>query len=162
MTRRSLGLVLFVALATLVVVVGAATAHPGPSTDSGWWMGGDSPAPADDWMGTHMGAHHGMTGYTGAAWGPSACPGGWSTGMMGGGYGGMMGGGWGMGGSGLWGLGFLWPLLLVGIALAVGYVLVSRSAGTRDDRALDVLRERYARGELSEEEYASRREALQG
>lgn len=164
MTRRSLGLVLLVALVTLVVAVGAATAHGGPSTDTGWWVGDDGPATADDWMGSHMGSYHGMTGYAGVDGGPYACQGGWSTGVMGGGYGGMMGGGggWGMGGSGFWGLGFLWPLLLIGIALAVGYVLVTRSAGSRDDRALEVLRERYARGELSDEEYASRREALQG
>lgn len=169
MTRRSLGLVLLVALATLVVAVGAATAHPGgpgapaTATDSGGSMGSDYAATAGDWM--HMGPHHGLTGYAaGGDAGPYACSGSWSAGMMGGGSGGMMGGGggWGMAGSGLLGLGFLWPLLLVGLAIAVGYVIVTRSAGTRDDRALEVLRERYARGELSDEEYASRREALQG
>ncbi|MFB6081278.1 MAG: SHOCT domain-containing protein [Halanaeroarchaeum sp.] len=93
-------------------------------------------------------------------------------GMMGGGYGGggMMGGGYGgtaMGG-GLFGFGgFLWPLLLVGGLLLLGYWFVEGrgEGGSRAldrDPALETLRERYARGELSDEEYVERKRRLEG
>ena len=79
-----------------------------------------------------------------------------------GGYGGgMMNDGWGMFG----GWGFLWLLLLIGIvALLVSLVGGgdggnSRS-GDRPDRALAELRERYARGEISDEEFEERRHKL--
>lgn len=161
MTRYSPGLVLAVALAVLIVVVGGVSAHGvGGATTT------NDTGPTDTWwLGSHMGPHHGMGSYANAdAVGPDACTGAWSTGMMGGGYNGMMGGsgGWGMGGSGFWALGILWPLLLIGLAVGIGYVLVTRTDRSGQDQALAVLRERYARGELSDEEFASRREALQG
>ncbi|AUV84373.1 hypothetical protein C2R22_22790 (plasmid) [Salinigranum rubrum] len=84
----------------------------------------------------------------------------------GGGYGGgMMGSGWsgigGLGGFGMLGGGMLlWSLLLIGLVLALVYG-VGRGNGTdRGDTALAELRERYARGELSDEEFESRRASL--
>ena len=74
-------------------------------------------------------------------------------------HGGM---GWGMG---WWGW-FLWPALLVlgGIA---AYALLRR-AGSSDgdtgggtDEALSALRERYARGDIDDEEFERRRQTLQ-
>jgi putative membrane protein len=86
---------------------------------------------------------------------------------MGGGYGGggMMGGGWGgMGGLGSFGmLGggmFLWPLLLVGLVLLFVYGTNRGESASGQDTALAELRERYARGELSDEEFESRRRSL--
>jgi putative membrane protein len=82
---------------------------------------------------------------------------------MGGGYGGgMMGGGWGgMGGLGLFGGGmFLWPLLLVGLVLLLVYRTNREEQTSMTDTALAELRERYARGELSDEEFESRRSSL--
>jgi putative membrane protein len=38
---------------------------------------------------------------------------------------------------------------------------LSRAAGDRGDRALDVLRERYARGEIDREEFEARKHDLQ-
>ncbi|MFB6078889.1 MAG: SHOCT domain-containing protein [Halarchaeum sp.] len=82
-------------------------------------------------------------------------------GMMGGygGYGGMMGGYGGY--SPLWGLGMLLVPLLV--LLAVAY-LAYRALGGRhaasSDRALEELRVAYARGDLSDEEYETRRATL--
>ena len=82
---------------------------------------------------------------------------------MGGGYGGgMMGGGWGgMGGLGLFGGGMvLGPLLLVGLLLLLVYGTNSEEQTSKTDTALAELRERYARGELSDEEFETRRSSL--
>ncbi|WP_336136109.1 SHOCT domain-containing protein [Natronomonas amylolytica] len=78
--------------------------------------------------------------------------------------GGMNGGlGGGMGGFGWWP--FLSMLAFVAVLLAV-YAVVDRSRptdndGTDDDSALSTLRARYARGELSDEEFERRRQRLQ-
>ncbi|WP_435119988.1 SHOCT domain-containing protein [Halolamina sp. C58] len=79
----------------------------------------------------------------------------------GGGYGGgMMGGGWGgMGGLGGFGM-LLWLLLLIGLVLALVYGVGRGNGSEREDTALAELRERYARGELSDEEFESRRATL--
>ena len=81
------------------------------------------------------------------------------------GCGGDMMGGW-MGFGGL-----LWFMLIAGgIALVVWAITRGASGGVRsvpqesrgDDRALVVLRERFARGEIDEAEYRQRRQALEG
>ncbi|MFT4891550.1 MAG: putative membrane protein, partial [Halobacteriales archaeon] len=87
----------------------------------------------------------------------------WGAGT-GGSWGMAGGGGWGMG-SGLFGGGmFLWPLLLVGLIAVLVYALNDRGkptngrrSGRDTDRAMAELRERYARGELSDEEFEQRR-----
>lgn len=76
------------------------------------------------------------------------------------GAGGSMGG-WGAGGGWL-----LWSLpVLVLFALAVSWARGQEEATTTHtedgDRALDTLRARYARGELSDEEFERRRRKLQ-
>jgi putative membrane protein len=74
----------------------------------------------------------------------------------------MMGGGnWGLfgGAMGLWGL--LWMGLLVGVPLYLVYSLLDRGSGGTDERPLSVLRDRYARGELSDEEFETRRENIE-
>ncbi|MDS0476299.1 SHOCT domain-containing protein [Natrinema sp. 1APR25-10V2] len=88
-------------------------------------------------------------------------------GMMG--FGSMMGGTWG---HGMWGGGpgtgwmavvaIVMQLAFLVAIVGGGYLLyraVSGSGG--DDRALEELRVAYARGELSEEEYEKRRDALE-
>lgn len=75
------------------------------------------------------------------------------------GYGGMMNDGWGMFG----GWGFLWLLVFVGlVALVVSAVSGSDQSrnGEQPNRALAELRERYARGEINEEEFEKRRRTL--
>lgn len=76
------------------------------------------------------------------------------------GSGGMIGGGWGLfGGSmGVWGL--LWAGLLIVVPVYLLYAFVSRGRDGRADRPRSTLRERYARGELSDEEFDRRRERL--
>jgi putative membrane protein len=77
-----------------------------------------------------------------------------------GGMGGMMGGGgWIMY---LW---FIIPLLIF-VALVIGGVLVIRALWKRADNprqkqnAVDLLRDRYARGEINSEEFDERRRVL--
>ncbi|MDD4255247.1 MAG: SHOCT domain-containing protein [Methanofollis sp.] len=65
--------------------------------------------------------------------------------------------------------GLLWFILIilpfVGIVFLILYVLVRETSGrsqvSEKDRALEILRERYATGEISEEEYRRRKEELE-
>ncbi|ELY66480.1 SHOCT domain-containing protein [Natronococcus jeotgali] len=78
-------------------------------------------------------------------------------------------GGGSMGGWGGWGGGWLfWPLVLVGLLALAAVWVGSRDGGStarartgEPDRALEELRERYARGDLSDEEFERRRRKLQ-
>jgi putative membrane protein len=78
------------------------------------------------------------------------------------GYGPMMGyGGWGP-------LGFLWPLLwLVVILIVVGAIVRARHHGHRHwwhdhgNSALDILKERYAKGEIDKKEYEEKKKDLE-
>jgi putative membrane protein len=57
---------------------------------------------------------------------------------------------------------FFGPLMMflfVAACVAVGY-LVMRSAGARGGRAMDILEERYARGEIDQAEFEERRRLL--
>lgn len=73
--------------------------------------------------------------------------------------------GFGMGGFGfgwifmiLW-----WALIIVGIVALVKWVMSSGAGGrsSGDGRALDILKERYARGEIDQEEYDKKRRDLE-
>jgi len=91
-----------------------------------------------------------------ASTGTAAAYGGGSTG------GGTMGGsGWGLfgGAMGLWGL--LWMGLLVAVLFSVVSAVRDRGSGGNDEQSLSVLRERYARGELSDDEFERRRTQLE-
>lgn len=69
-------------------------------------------------------------------------------------------GGWGMNGGPMWGFGMFWPLLwllvLAVIVIGVVYLFSNRTSVAESSRAMDVLRERYARGEIGEEEFDER------
>lgn len=53
----------------------------------------------------------------------------------------------------------VWVLVIV--ALVAGIIwLMRRSPASRSDRAFEILRERYARGEITREEYEARRRDL--
>lgn len=79
----------------------------------------------------------------------------------------MMGdwGGWGWG----WGMGFgwifmilFWALVILGIvALAKWVFSAGSSSSGSGGRALDVLKERYARGEINREQYEQMRRDLE-
>lgn len=69
---------------------------------------------------------------------------------------GWMGGGLGW----IWML--IWPITLIGIPLAFGYWLITHreTSDGSADTAIDVLRRRYAQGEIDEEEFETRRKTL--
>ncbi len=73
---------------------------------------------------------------------------------------------YGWGGNG-W-VGLVWMVLMWGAILAVVFAVVRGTTGTsaRGERSspgpLEILDERFARGEISAEEYAERRQVLQG
>lgn len=77
---------------------------------------------------------------------------------------------WGFMGGGGFGLGpIIWIVIL--IAAVAGVVWLVRSLGARDDRqmasprrspGLDVLEERYARGEINREEYLQKKNDILG
>jgi putative membrane protein len=69
-------------------------------------------------------------------------------------------GGTGMSGAGF-GVGGWWLVLLVAL-LVVGVVVAALYLTSREGGALTVLRERYAAGDLDEEEFERRRERLTG
>ncbi|MBI1894528.1 MAG: SHOCT domain-containing protein [Candidatus Rokubacteria bacterium] len=66
---------------------------------------------------------------------------------------------------GAWGLGMMvmmlvfWGLVITGVVLAIRWLTTTGPGATRD-RALEILRERYARGEINKEEFESKRRDL--
>jgi len=69
----------------------------------------------------------------------------------------MVDGHW-FGGGFMW---LFWILLIVVILLAIKMVAESGNNSTKKQRsALDVLKERYARGEINEEEYEQKKKVL--
>ena len=89
-------------------------------------------------------------------WGGYGGYGGWGQGMMGG-YGGM---GW-------FGSIFMlifWGLIIVGLVLLIRWLVFATRRGEEHSgggsRAMDILKERYARGEIDREEFEQRRRDL--
>lgn len=80
-------------------------------------------------------------------------------------------GGWGMhpmwGAWGIWGFGMalfmflFWALVIVGIVLGIRWLVREGRPGGGGDSALEILRERYARGDISREEFDAKRKDLQ-
>ena len=80
-------------------------------------------------------------------------------------------GGWGMGPGmmGYWGMGWFggifmiifWVLIIVGLVFLIKWLIQStrseKSAAGGSQRALEILKERYARGEIDREDYLQRR-----
>ena len=70
---------------------------------------------------------------------------------------------WGMWGA--WGFGMMlmmlvfWGLVIVGLVLGLRW-LVTQGRESRSDAALDILRQRYARGEIDKEEFEARKRDL--
>ena len=66
---------------------------------------------------------------------------------------------------GAWGLGMMvmmlvfWGLVIVGIVLAIRW-FAGQGERSRSDRALDILRERYARGEINKDEFEAKQRDL--
>jgi putative membrane protein len=90
-----------------------------------------------------------------ARWGPFC---GWTGGP------GIMGG-WGGGWFGMIFMGIFWILLIVGVIYLIKYLATSdRSRNffpSGGSRALDILKERYARGEIEEKEFEEKKRVLE-
>lgn len=74
--------------------------------------------------------------------------------------------GWGMHPMwGMWGIGMMlmmllfWGLVIVGVVIIFRWVL-SQGKETRSDSALEILRQRYARGEINKEEFEAKKKDL--
>jgi putative membrane protein len=65
---------------------------------------------------------------------------------------------WGMSGMMMF-MALAWLVVIVGVVAVVWWLVRTVTPRRRDD-ALAILRERYARGEISREEYESRRRDL--
>lgn len=79
----------------------------------------------------------------------------------------MMDGGFMGFGTGHWGWGFglvFWLAVIVGLVFLVKGVSNNTSGKTQslDKSALEILKERYARGEIDAEEFAKRKKDLEG
>jgi putative membrane protein len=67
-------------------------------------------------------------------------------------WGGPDGWGWGWIGLGIFHMGLFWILVILGIVVLVKW-LASSGASPTGSRALDILKERYAKGELTREQF---------
>jgi putative membrane protein len=77
---------------------------------------------------------------------------------------GMMGG-WGMGWIGMIFMLVFWVLVIVGLVFLIKWLIQTTSSGKTDGlkgpKAIDILKERYARGEISKEEFENMKQDLQ-
>jgi len=69
---------------------------------------------------------------------------------------------WGMWGA--WGIVMMmlvfWGLVTVGIVLAIRWLMHQGKEARATDAALDILRQRYARGDISKEEFEAKKRDL--
>jgi putative membrane protein len=67
---------------------------------------------------------------------------------------------------GVWGIGMMlmmlvfWAAVIVGIVLAIRWLVTQGKESHPTDTALDILRQRYARGDISKEEFEARKRDL--
>ena len=72
----------------------------------------------------------------------------------------MNGYGWGMGGFGVLLMVVVWVGVIVGAVFLIRLAVGNRSAGPESRSALEILEERYARGEIDREEFEQKRTDL--
>lgn len=69
---------------------------------------------------------------------------------------------WGYGGGMFWGpvAWLFWIAVIVAVVVVIGRLTRRDQSGNRDDEALRILKERYARGEIDKSQYESMRRDL--
>ena len=70
------------------------------------------------------------------------------------------GGYYGWGGMGIF-MVLFWVLVIVGIVYLVRALIGAERRGTKEDSPLDILKKRYAGGEISKEEFEEKKKDLQ-
>jgi putative membrane protein len=78
----------------------------------------------------------------------------WGADMMG------WGGGWGWSWFGIVHMVLWWFLIILGIVVLAKWLFGGGGRGAESDRALTILRERFARGEIDKQEFDARRRDL--
>lgn len=77
---------------------------------------------------------------------------------------GMMGWGYGMGWLGMILMAAFWIAVIVGIVLLIRWLVVSTGAGSRrvssEDTSLEILKRRYAQGDINREEFQEKKKDL--
>jgi len=68
--------------------------------------------------------------------------------------------GWGMGFGGGFFMIFFWVLIIAGIAYLVKLVIGGPTGEEKSETALDILKKRYARGEISREEFEEKKKDI--
>jgi putative membrane protein len=67
---------------------------------------------------------------------------------------------------GVWGIGMMfvmlvfWGVIIVGIVLGIRWMVTQGRESRPPDPALDILRQRYARGDISKEEFEAKKKDL--
>ncbi len=68
--------------------------------------------------------------------------------------------GWGMGGFGWIFMVIFWVLVIIGVIYLIRLIIPGAKGGTREETALDILKKRYAKGEISKEEFEEKKKGL--
>lgn len=72
--------------------------------------------------------------------------------------------GWGMGGFGIVFMILIWALLILGLAALIKWVAgggsIEKGGSKAEDSALEILKKRYARGEIDRQEFEEKKRDL--